>query len=95
VVKNRWISVLILLIMSMILTSVIEVKILAAVSYHYAYAAQETTQDTRTSRDDYMSALLERNTDPLGLREDRALEDFLNQASIKWAIRSAKRHILN
>lgn len=94
-VKNRWISVLFLLLMSLILTSVMRVKILAAVSYNYAYAAQETTQDARTSRDDYMSALLERNTDPLGLKEDRALENFLSHASIKWAIRSAKRHILN
>lgn len=94
-VKNRWISVIFLLFMSLILTSVIRVKMLSAVSYSYVSAAQETTQDTRTSRDDYMSALLERNTDPLGLREDRALENFLNQASVKWAIRSAKRHILN
>lgn len=42
-----------------------------------------------------MSALLQRNTDPLGLKEDQALQELLNQASIKWAIRSGKRHILN
>ena len=81
--------------MSLILTAVMRVEILTAASYNYAYSIQESTPDARTSRDDYMSALLERNTDPLGLKEDRALENFFNQPSIKWAIRSAKRHILN
>lgn len=94
-VKKRLISLILLLFLTSILTSVLRVKILNATSFNYTSASQETTQDTRTPRDDYMSALLERNTDPLGLKEERALENFLSQPSIKWAIRSARRHILN
>jgi hypothetical protein len=44
---------------------------------------------------DYMSSVLSRNTRPLGLKENVALKEFLAQPSIKWAIRSGTRQILN
>lgn len=44
---------------------------------------------------DYMNTFLSRDTEPLGLKENIALKRFLEQPSIKWAIRSSKKHILN
>lgn len=44
---------------------------------------------------DYMSTFLSRNTKPLGLKEDQALQRLLKQPSIKWAVRAAARHILD
>ncbi len=44
---------------------------------------------------DYMSTFLSRNTKPLGLKEDLVLKKLLREPSIKWAIRSAARHILD
>jgi hypothetical protein len=44
---------------------------------------------------DYMSTILSRNTKPLGLKENPTLQRYLAQPTIKWAIRSEKKHILN
>jgi hypothetical protein len=45
-------------------------------------------------RYDYMSNLLRRDTKPLGLTENPTLKKYMSQPSIKWVIRSAKKHIL-
>jgi hypothetical protein len=42
-----------------------------------------------------MSTFLSRDTNPLGLKENLALKKLLEQSSIRWAIRSSRRHILN
>jgi hypothetical protein len=52
-------------------------------------------QDTKKPKYDYMSTFLSRDTNPLGLKENIALKKLLDQSSIKWAIRSSRRHILN
>jgi hypothetical protein len=52
-------------------------------------------QTPQKPRYDYMSTFLSRDTEPLGLRENVTLKRFLEQPSIKWAIRSGKKHILN
>ncbi|MEE9500981.1 MAG: hypothetical protein V3V48_02820 [Candidatus Aminicenantaceae bacterium] len=52
-------------------------------------------QTSKKPKYDYMSTFLSRNTEPLGLKENIALKRFLEQPSIKWAIRSGKKHILN
>ena len=52
-------------------------------------------QTSKKPKYDYMSTFLSRNTEPLGLRENIALKRFIEQPSIKWAIRSGKKHILN
>jgi lipopolysaccharide export LptBFGC system permease protein LptF len=44
---------------------------------------------------DYMSTILSRNTKPLGLKENLTLQRYLDQPTIKWAIRAEKKHILN
>jgi hypothetical protein len=49
---------------------------------------KKTTQD-------YMGAILSKNTKPLGLIENKALNDYLRQPGIAWAIRAASRHILD
>ena len=45
-------------------------------------------------RNDYMSRFLLRDTKPLGLKENPTLKKYMSQPSIKWVIRSAKKHIL-
>jgi hypothetical protein len=45
-------------------------------------------------RYDYMSTFLRRDTKPLGLTENPTLKRYMSQPSIKWVIRSAKKHIL-
>ncbi len=52
-------------------------------------------QTSKKPKYDYMSTFLSRDTEPLGLKENIALKRFLEQPSIKWAIRSGKKHILN
>lgn len=56
---------------------------------------QNSPQSTKKPREDYMSSFLLRNAKPLGLKDDAVLRKFLNQPSIKWAMRSGSRHILN
>lgn len=55
----------------------------------------QDAQDTKKQKYDYMSTFLSRDTNPLGLKENVALKKLLGQSSIKWAIRSSRRHILN
>ncbi len=52
-------------------------------------------QSTQKPKYDYMSTFLSRNTNPLGLKENPELNKYLSQASIKWAVRSIERHLLN
>jgi hypothetical protein len=56
---------------------------------------QDSPQSTKKPREDYMSSFLLRNAKPLGLKDNAVLRKFLNQPSIKWAMRSGGRHILN
>jgi len=56
---------------------------------------QADPQVPKKPKYDYMSTFLSRDTEPLGLKENIALKRFLEQPSIKWAIRSGKKHILN
>ncbi|MGB2905663.1 MAG: hypothetical protein WBB73_01090 [Candidatus Aminicenantaceae bacterium] len=52
-------------------------------------------QQTRRTQDEYLSTLLSRNTDPVGLKEHPELQRLLRQPAVKWAVRSTRRHILN
>jgi hypothetical protein len=52
-------------------------------------------RDPGRPQDDYMSALLARNADPIGLKENPELQELLNQPTIKWAVRSAAKHVLD
>jgi hypothetical protein len=56
---------------------------------------EKVPQNTQKQKFDYMSSILSRNTKPLGLKENVTLRKWLNQPSIKWAMRSGRRHILN
>ncbi len=58
-------------------------------------SGDDISQITQKSREDYMSTLLERNTNPLGLKDDITLQKYLSQPEIKWAIRASRRHLLN
>ena len=55
----------------------------------------QETQDPKKPKYDYMSTFLSRDTNPLGLKENVALKKLLDQSSIRWAIRSSRRHLLN
>jgi len=52
-------------------------------------------QSVKKPKFDYMSSILSRNTKPLGLKDNLTLRKFLSQPSIKWALRSGGKHILN
>lgn len=43
---------------------------------------------------DYMSSYLSRNTNPLGLEQDKDIMELKLQPAIKWAIRAGWRHSL-
>jgi hypothetical protein len=62
---------------------------------HSAENSEETPQSTQKEKFDYMSSILSRNTKPLGLKENISLRNFLNQPSIRWAMRAGDRHLLN
>lgn len=75
-------------------------------SYSSRYTPNHTTffsadghktklQTEKRSKQDYMKRLLGRDTDPLGLKENKPLKQLLEQPRIKWVIRSEQRHILN
>lgn len=58
-------------------------------------SGQETPpQEVQKPKFDYMSNWLSRSTQPLGLKRDPAARALLGQGSVKWAIRSSPRHIL-
>ena len=60
-----------------------------------SFPGDDSPQITQKSREDYMSAFLERNTNPLGLKDDITLQKYMSQPEIKWAIRAGRRHLLN
>jgi len=43
----------------------------------------------------YWDRILGRDTAPLGLKENKTLNQLLGQPQIKWVIRSEQKHILN
>jgi hypothetical protein len=55
----------------------------------------QKNEPPKKSPTDYMSLILSRDTQPLGLKVDRNLERNLRKPSIQWAIRAAARHILD
>lgn len=44
---------------------------------------------------DYMNAIIQRNTKPLGLRDNPILTRLNKQPRISWAVRAVARHILD
>ena len=62
-----------------------------------SFSAENNRTELQTEKPprDYMKRLSERGTEPLGLKEDKTLNQLLGQPQIKWVIRSEQRHILN
>lgn len=58
-------------------------------------ASQPQNVPDKKPKYDYMSTLLNRNTNPLGLKIDPELEKLLQKPGIKWAIRAGIKHILD
>jgi hypothetical protein len=44
---------------------------------------------------DYMNAIIQRNTKPLGLKDNPILTRLNKQPRISWAVRAVARHILD
>jgi hypothetical protein len=59
-----------------------------------ANRAQQNGSTVRPGTD-YMRDVLRRNTKPIGLKEDKLLQELLKQSNMKWAIRASGRHILD
>jgi hypothetical protein len=60
-----------------------------------ASAVRPQDQPPTKQAQDYMSAIISKNTKPLGLTENKRLNELMRQPNIKWAIRAASRHILD
>jgi len=73
----------------------IKLPVFAASSNFSISPAEHSPQIKKKPKYHYMESLLERGTNPLGLKENLALKKYLEQSSIKWAIRAGKKHILN
>jgi len=58
-------------------------------------AIPDQTVQNQEKETDYMTTLLERNPNPLGLKENPVLQRYLSQPAISWAIRAEKGHILH
>jgi hypothetical protein len=62
--------------------------------YENSSVFDQTVQE-QNKETDYMTTLLERNPEPLGLKENPVLRRYLSQPPISWAIRAKKGHILH
>lgn len=93
--RNKVLSVAILLLLVSLLSSFQEEKGPSPTEIFLAKARTAHPQTTKKPKYDYMSTFLSRDTKPLGLKDDPALKRFLQQPTIKWAIRAGGRHILN
>jgi hypothetical protein len=82
------------LFLSLILTSP-KIKILSFDGLYALKNDHSSPQSVKKPEFDYMSSILSRNTKPLGLKDNLPLRRFLNQPSIKWALRAGGKHILN
>ena len=91
-VKKRIISFILLIFLTSLLSSSLTLNFLSKIT---TSSPESIPQETKKIQQDYMRKTLDRNTDPLGLQENQALDKFLSQSSIKWVIRSGKKHILN
>jgi hypothetical protein len=56
---------------------------------------EQPPQEVQKPKYDYMSTLLSRSTNPLGLKEDPATRRMLGQGAVAWAIRAGSRHVLD
>lgn len=62
---------------------------------HRAFFSADGLRTELQTEKDYMDRLMERDTEPLGLKENKPLNQLLGQPQIKWVIRSEQRHVLN
>jgi hypothetical protein len=92
--RNKLFSVLILLILLSFTVSSDSMSTYALSERFTAESWDESPQNTQKPKFDYMSSILNR-TNPLGLIDNAPLRALLSQPSIKWAMRSGGRHILN
>lgn len=90
--KKFWVIAAVALVMILLFTFK---RIGFSASSFFPIKPKADPQTPKKPKYDYMSTFLSRDTEPLGLRENIALKKFLEQPSIKWAIRSSKKHILN
>jgi hypothetical protein len=94
-VKYKIISAITLIFLVSLLTPMVRERGISATELSSIASGTAHPQETKKPKYDYMSTVLSRDTKPLGLKEDIALKKFLNQSSIKWAIRAGERHILD
>ncbi|MCJ7578907.1 MAG: hypothetical protein MUP98_00050 [Candidatus Aminicenantes bacterium] len=64
-------------------------------SFFSAAVFKTDIQTEKPPTQNYWDRIYGRNTSPLGLKENKTLNQLLGQPQIKWVIRSEQRHILN
>ena len=60
-----------------------------------ALVPRSQTEPPKKDVSDYMNAIIQRNTKPLGLRDNPILTRLNKQPTISWAVRAVARHILD
>ena len=92
--KNKLFSALFLLILLSIAVSSVSMSTYIFSGMFISGSSEDSPQSTQKPKLDYMDRFLNR-PNPLGLKDNAPLRKFLSQPSIKWAMRSGGRHILN
>lgn len=92
--KNKLFSTLFLLFLLSLTLSPDSASTYTFSGMYATESSEESPQSTQKPKFDYMSSILSR-TKPLGLKDNAPLRKLLSQPSIKWAMRSGGRHILN
>jgi len=93
-VKNKIFSSFILFLLVLFIASSLAERGYDTSNLFISLKIEDHPQNVKKPKYDYMSTFLSRNTNPLGLKENIALKKYLNQPSIKWAVRAGEKHIL-
>lgn len=95
IMKRQVLTNLILFILLCFFTAILRAPFfLSSLGAHSSLTVDQTVQN-QEKETDYMTTLLERNPNPLGLKENPELQRYLSQPPISWAIRAEKGHILH
>jgi hypothetical protein len=93
--KKKLLSAFFLFLFLSLIHTSLHTKILSFSGLYALKIDNLSPQSVKKPEFDYMSSILSRNTNPLGLKDNLPLRRFLNQSSIKWAFRAGGKHILN
>lgn len=93
--RDRLLSLVILFVLTSTVASYFHAESPASSGLSLSKESGIALQTEKKPPQDYMQKRLSRDSKPLGLKENKALDTMLEQPHIKWVIRSEIKHILN